>query len=1068
MTKNERLRKWCAHAIFFSVFLLLAGLSAYSQNEITVTGTVRSDSTNLSGVTVSLKTNPGRTTQTTNAGKYSLKVPANGVLIFTYIGYETLEQPIEGNSTINVKMISASTALDGVVVSVGFGTQKKTSMVSSITSIDPKELKGPTSNLTTMLAGRISGMVAYQRSGEPGSDGASFFIRGLGSFGSGKVDPLILIDGIESSTTDLARLQADDIATFSVLKDATASAVYGARGANGVLIITTKSGIIGTTAFSGRFENSVSTNTRNFMLTDNITYMELANEAAITRVAQGGLTYSQTKIDRTKLGDNPLLYPNNNWIKTLISDRTSNQRYNFNLSGGAAKARYYLAGTYNLDNGLLKQNSLNGFDNNIKLRNYSIRSNIDLRFTKTTTAEVRVYGQFDEYNGPMGDRQTDGRMANGGQAVFNRAVWSNPVMFPAVYPQEYLPFIKHPLFGNAIVPGTIGTLYSNPYAQMMSGYSQSSASTLQAQVEVKQDLGAIAPGLNARFMTYTKRYAYFDITRRNSPFYYSPLTTDDKTIGGLLNLNSGGLGSVGTTGTEYLSYNAADQFKMVNSIFYGEGALNYNHVFNEKHEVTGMVIGIMRTFLNGNAPTLEASLPARNLGVSGRFTYGYDSRYMAEFDFGYNGSERFAAESRYGFFPSFGLAWNASNEKFFEPIKHIITNLKIRGTLGIVGNDQIGSATDRFFYMSNVNMNDGGYYGTFGLDYTNGSNGISIGRYSNPAIVWEKSKQLNVGMDLSLFNALTLTVDAYKNTRSQILMPRSFIPTTMGLQANVSANVGKAQSSGVDLMLNYNKTINRDWWVQARGNLTYATSKVLVYDEPTYSSELSHLFHVGNSNAQVYGLIAERLFIDDKEVANSPKQSYGEYMAGDIKYRDMDGDGQITDNDKVPIGYPTTPEMIYGLGFSVGYKGFDLSTFFQGSGRSSFFINPQNISPFVRNGGSQNGLLQVVADNHWSEDNRNSYAMWPRLSNFFVNNNNQVSTWWMRDGSFLRLKNLEVGYTLPARLLSKVGFKTARAYVNGSNLLVWSKFDMWDPEMGGNGLGYPVQRVFNVGINFNL
>jgi hypothetical protein len=321
---------------------------------------------------------------------------------------------------------------------------------------------------------------------------------------------------------------------------------------------------------------------------------------------------------------------------------------------------------------------------------------------------------------------------------------------------------------------------------------------------------------------------------------------------------------------------------------------------------------------------------------------------------------------------------------------------------------------------------------------------------------------------VSLFKAFTITVDAYKNIRSQILQSRAYIPTTMGLQAGVSANVGKAQSSGVDLMLNYDKSINKNWWVQARGNLTYATSKILVYDEPVYAGNLNHLYRAGNSNAQAYGLIAERLFYDNKEVSNTPTQTFGEYTSGDIKYHDMDGDGQITGNDVVPIGYPTTPEIIYGFGFSTGYKGFDLSTFFQGSARSSFFINSRNISPFVRNEGAQNGLLKVIADDHWSEDKRNSYALWPRLSNFFINNNNQVSSWWMRDGSFLRLKTMEVGYTFPHRLLRRIGFKTARVYVNGSNLWVWSKFDMWDPEMGGNGLGYPVQRVYNVGINFNL
>lgn len=1068
MTKKHRLRRLGSCGLFFLLLLVFAHLDVSAQSEITVSGKIRSDSATLEGVSVSLKNNPAKSTQSGKGGLYSIKVPANGTLVFSYVGYQTLEQPIEGNSKIDVKLIADDKALETVVVSVGFGTQKKTSMVSSITSVEPRDLKGPTSNLTSMIAGRISGVVAYQRSGEPGSDNASFFIRGLGSFGAGKVDPLILVDGIESSSTDLARLQPDDIATFSVLKDATAAAVYGARGANGVLIITTKSGVAGSTSLTGRIENSVSTNTRNFKLTDNIAYMELANEAALTRNSPGGLPYSQTKINRTIAGDNPLLYPNNNWIDMLIKDYSMNQRYNFGLSGGSPKARYYLAGTYNVDNGLLKENSLNGFDNNIKLRNYSIRSNIDLRFTATTTASVRLYGQFDDYNGPIGDRQNDGRMANGGQKIFNQAIWSNPVMFPAIYPQEYLPHIKHPLFGNQVIPGTIGSLYVNPYASMMSGYAQMNSSTLQAQVEVKQDLAAITPGLSARAMAYTRRYAYFDMQRSYNPFYYTATTLDDKTVSALRVLNDGSTGSVGTTGSEFLVYNPDNEFKMVNSVFYTEAALNYNHTFNNVHEVSGMVIGIVRNYLNGNAGSLEASLPARNLGVSGRFTYGYDNRYMAEFDFGYNGSERFDEASRFGFFPSFGLAWNVSNEKFFEKANKIITNLKLRGTYGLVGNDQIGRSTDRFFYLSSANMSNDGYGYRFGLDYNYWRPGISLNRYANPDITWEKSKQLNVGMDLTLYKALTITVDAYRNIRSQILMARSYIPTTMGLQAGVSANVGKAQTQGVDIMLNYDKTINKNWWVQARGNFTYATSKILVYDEPPYSGNLAHLLHTGSSTSQVYGLIAERLFYDQKEVGNSPTQSYGDVMAGDIKYHDMDGDGKITSNDVVPIGYPTTPEIIYGFGFSAGYKGFDLSTFFQGSARSSFFINPQNISPFVRNGGSQNGLLQVIANDHWSEDNRNSYAFWPRLSNYFVANNNQTSTWWMRNGAFLRLKTLELGYTLPSTFLNRVGFKTARAYINGSNLFVWSPFDMWDPEMGGNGLGYPVQRVFNVGINFNL
>ncbi|MDE1190841.1 MAG: TonB-dependent receptor [Arachidicoccus sp.] len=1054
------------YVVLFIVTLLYS-VKIFSQHatNIEITGVVRSDSSILAGVTIVLKETGKVIGITDSKGGFKINAPTNGILIFSSIGYTKLEQPIAGNPVLNIILVSENNSLNDVVL-VGYGQQKKESIVGAITSINPKEIKGPTSNLTTMLAGRVAGMIAYQRSGEPGRDNASFFIRGLGSFGSGKVDPLIMIDGVESSTNDLARLQPDDIEGFSVLKDASSTAVYGARAANGVVLVTTKSGVAGKTKFNGRIENSISTNTENFKFANNITYMELANEAATTRDALGQLPYSQVKIDHTKARDNPLLYPNNNWIDQLISDYTMNQRYNINISGGADKAKYYLSGTYNIDNGILKQEKLNGFNNNIKLKNYAVRSKVDLKFTKTTNVQVMVYAQFDDYNGPVGARQTDGTIANGGTTIFNEAIWSNPVMFPAIYPSSYLPYIHHPLFGNAIIPGTTSTLYQNPFADMVKGHSEYNSSTVQAQIDLKQDLNWILPGLNFNAMSYVERYGYFDVTRQYNPFYYTPSTLDGKTIDQLLVLNGGGIGSVGTTGTEYLDYSEGN--KIVNSTFYAQASVNYNHTFNNVHNVSGMVIGTMRNYNTGNAGTLEASLPQRNLGVSGRASYTYDRRYLLEFDFGYNGSEKFASDNRFGFFPSIGFAWNVSNEKFLKDNK-VLNNLKLRGTYGIVGNDQIGSSDDRFFYMSNVNMNNATYASTFGTDYGYTVNGISISRYANNNITWEKSKQADLGLDATLFKDLNITVDAYNYNRSNILMARSYIPSTMGLEAGVSANVGKANSKGIDASLQYNKTISNSWWIQSRANFTYATSKVTVYDEPDYGSQnLAYLSHVGNSTSQVYGYIAERLFVDDNEVANSPKQTFGEYMGGDIKYRDINGDGQITTNDVVPIGYPTTPEINYGFGFSVGYKNFDFSMFFEGIGRTSFWINPQNISPFVLNGSSQNELLKTVADSHWSENNQNVYAFWPRLSSYYIDNNNQTSTWWMRNGAFLRLKSAEFGYTLPSKMLTKIGFNTGRIYVNGSNLFLLSKFKMWDPEMGGNGLGYPLQRVFNIGLNFGL
>ncbi|HTM98788.1 MAG TPA: TonB-dependent receptor, partial [Pedobacter sp.] len=1020
---------------------------------ITITGQILgADNTPLGGATV--KTKDGKATSVTDAnGKFKITVPDNTVvLVFSFVGYKTQEINIAGRTVIDVQLLEDNNALNEVNVVVAYGTQKKESMVSSITSINPKELKGPTSNLTTMLAGKIAGVVAFQRSGEPGQDNANFLIRGVGSFGTGKIDPLILIDGMESTPTDLARMQPDDIAGFSVLKDAAAASLYGARGANGVILVNTKSGAEGKTKFNFRAENSVSSNTQNFKLADNITYMKLANEAVLTRTLPGFKSapqpYSQTKIDRTAAGWNPLLYPNNDWIGALIKDYTMNQRFNMNMSGGGKGARYYIAGTFNRDNGVLKSGALNKYDNNIKLKTSQVRSNVDVNLTPTTTGTIRTSGTFDDYQGPIG----------GGSNVFSQALWSNPVLFPAVYPASALPLVKHPLFGNTPI-GSGNVYYNNPYANMVSGFQQYNTSTLNVQLEIKQDFKFVTPGLTARAMGYTTRYSYFDLSRRFNPFFYSATPKDSKGENYELSLLNE---QASPAPTEYLNYTPGS--RTANTTTYLEAAVNYNRTFKEKHAVAALLITTMRNYLTANANDLQAALPARNQGLSGRFTYAYASRYLFEANFGYNGSERFARNNRFGFFPSIGVGWNVSNEQFFESLKSTISNLKFRATFGLVGNDQIGNPADRFFYLANVNLN-GGLLGGFGTDFNTSRPSIGISRYPNENITWEVSKSTNLGMDLSLFNSLNLVVDIYKNHRSNILMTRSYIPSTMGLAAAIQSNVGEAESKGLDLSLDYNKTIGK-LWLQGRGTFTYATSKLLVNEEPNYG-KLTYLSKVGNSLGQNYGYIAERLFVDDEEVRNSPRQSFGSepVRGGDIKYRDVNGDGAISSLDIVPLGLPVTPEIIYGLVLSAGYKNFDISAAFQGSDRSSLFINPSNITPFALNGSNQNGLLQSIADSYWSEDNRNMQAFWPRLSPSFSSNNSQISNWWMRSGSFLRLKSAEVGYNFSGDITKRIGVNSLRLYASGTNLFVKSSFKMWDPEQGGNGLGYPLQKVFNFGLN---
>jgi TonB-linked SusC/RagA family outer membrane protein len=1008
-----------------------------AQTKKTVTGTVvDAKGEPLPGVTITLE---GKTKGviTDSDGNYSIEISANDKLLFSYIGMETQTIEVGDRKTINVTLQEKFSELEEVVV-VGFGIQKKTDLIGSVVSANVSDLrKISSSNVTTMLAGNIAGMISYQRSGEPGADNADFFIRGVTTFGY-KKDPLILIDGIEVSRTDLARMQPDDIQNFSIMKDATSTAVYGARGANGVISITTKEGKEGKLNISVRAENATSMPTRNVELADPITYMKLANEAVLTRNPIGETPYLKSKIDNTIAGINPYVYPAIDWYQQMFNDNTSVQRLNLNASGGGKVARYYLAATFNRDNGILKVDNRNNFNNNIKLLTYSLRSNVNFNLTKTTAAALKISAVIDDYTGPI----------DGGTLVYNQVMHANPVLFPPYYePDEANIASRHILFGNA---GSQSPSYINPYAEMVKGYKDYSSTKIDAQFEVSQDLAFVTEGLSIKALFNTSRYSYFDVSRFYNPYYYK-VGGYDKTNGvySLTGLNE-------TTGTEYLGYREGT--KMVSSSTYIELMTNYSRTFEEDHAVSAMLVYIMRSSLTGNAGSLQLSLPHRNVGLSGRTTYSYKGKYFGEFNFGYNGSERFHKSHRFGFFPSAGLAWTISKEDFWH--SDIVSNLKLRGTYGLVGNDAIGSDYDRFFYLSNVDMNADSRAAQFGIpgNYYR-QTGVYVTRNANNDISWEVARKTNLGFELGLFEKLTLEADYFKEHRTNILMNRASIPATMGLTTTERANVGEAQSQGIDGSIDYSTSIGHSIWLKARANFTFATSEFLKYEEPKYKE--AYRSHVGRSLSQLTGLIAERLFIDEADVANSPEQTYGEYMAGDIKYRDVNGDGKITDADAVPIGYPTTPEIIYGFGLSGGYKNFDLSVFFQGSARSSFWVDAYNTSPFAR----ETQLLKAYADSYWSEDNRDLYALWPRLSpNVVANNVSPNSTWFMHDGSFLRLKSLEAGYTLPINWMKKIHLSNARFYLNGTNILCFSAFRLWDIEMGGNGLGYPIQKTYNIGV----
>lgn len=1084
---NKTLQKLCRSSccLFFLLSCLNSG-NVFSQTKKTITGKVTDTlGLPLPAVVVAAVNKPNQGTQTDNNGKYVLDVLPGTLLRFSYVGYKEQRVTVgESTNIINIRLLENNIQADEVVITALGQKQRKEAIVGSVTTVKVANLKIPSSNLTNALSGQIAGVIGYQRSGQPGQDNSQFFIRGVTTFGY-KQDPLILIDNVELTSSDLARLQVDDIESFSILKDASATALYGARGANGVILVSTKEGKEGKSKISFRLENSISQSTQTLQLADPVTYMNLYNEATIGRDPQAGPKFSQNQLINTQAtvnkspGYNEYVYPAVDWLGLLFKKRTTTQRANLSVSGGGGVARYYVAGSYNRDNGVLNQDIKNNNDNNVKYSNYQLRSNVNIDVSKTTQLIVRLSGNFSEYAGPLA---TDGGFSTD---LYNVAVHTSPVLFPAFFPADAAnQNVQHILFGNEGGTTQNSILYNNPYAALLRGHKNSSESRMSAQFEVNQNLDFLTEGLSFKSIFSTNRYSYFDSQLAYSPFYYSAENYDRLTNQYSLKwINSGVENNPPNIAQEYLSYYPGEP--NISTFLYGQASLNYNRTFSTNHTVSGTLIGTgqQTTYSNAKDPktdkrTLQYSLPYRNLGLAGRLTYAFKNKYFIESNFGYNGSERFSADHRFGFFPTIGAGWLVSNEKFWEKFAGVVTRLKLRGSYGLVGNDAIGD--QRFFYQSDVNLNGGGNYAQFGYNGASSRSGVYINSYENPSITWETSRQTNLALEMTLFKNMNIIAEVYNNYRYNIYMQRKNLPSTLGLEAvdqnnnpNVGANIGIARSRGIDLSMDYKLNIN-EFSFALRSNLTFAKNKYVNFEEPQWMEPWRYT--TGQAINRNYGFIAERLFVDDKEVLNSPVQKFGSKLpkGGDIKYRDLNGDGKIDDADKAFIGYPQSPEIVYGFGFSSSYKGFDLSAFFTGQGRVSFFIDPKKVSPFVPSeekyiyGNTQ--LLKDFADNHWSPENQNLYALYPRLSitGDDLANNAQTSTWWMRNGSMLRLKSVEFGYTLPSRISKSIRLSSCRIYFNGLNLVTWSPFKMWDPEQGGNGFAYPIQKVFNVGVNVNL
>ncbi len=1001
-----------------------------SRPKTTVSGTVISalDNQPLIGAAVLVDNNAALAAVTDIDGNYSIDIPAGAAdIYFSCMGYETKVIPVKDLVLLKLVSMSESSSLIEDAVVVGFGVQKKETVVGAIQAVKPATLDYPSSNLTASFAGKIAGVISTQTSGEPGADGANFWIRGISTFGT-NTSPLIVLDGVEINTTMLNSIAPETIESFSVLKDATATALYGSRGANGVMIITTKNGKdMERMSINVRVENGWSMPTSVQKIADGVTYMEAFNEA------MGMQYYSQDKIDGTRESLSPYVFPDNNWYEVLFKKSTMNQNVNVNVTGGGKRIDYFLNATFFNENGILRSGNESSFNTNINYKKFLFQSNVNAWITNTTKLGIRMNTQLHYRHAPYESVNN----------LFYYTMRSNPVHFPVTWPsEEDDTFVR---YGSADDPNG-GNNELNPYALMNRGYSDRHYSYFTEVITLDQDLKFITPGLKAKAQASFYNYVYAATSKLVIPHYY-------KLVDYSLNPETGKYdyvtSAIGAAPQDYYSIaTSKDGYREISF----QGSLEYTRNFAGDHDVNALLLYHQKEKVFNTPSAAENEvLPYREQGLAGRVTYAYKNTYMLEANFGYNGSENFARGKRFGFFPSMAIGYNISNERFFRPAKDVVSLLKFRLSYGQSGNDALSV---RFPYLTEVRTNQSMYW-KIGPEFSS-IYGTTIATLGNEDATWEVSTKLNFGVELGLFNDFTLIVDIFRDNRTGIFMQRRSVPYSAGYSDTKPwSNIGAVLNRGIDASFEYNKVFSKDFTFSAKGSLTYAHNEITERDEPVgilpYQSEIGHPIN------SVTGLVACGLFKDQDDIDSSPVQTYQTARPGDIKYMDLNGDGKIDDNDMTIIGRPSTPELVYGFGASVQYKHFDASFFFQGQALSSILMS--NMHPFCDSGVSGFGLTQWIADGHWSVNNPNPDAAYPRLDSDWNQNNTKTSTFWMRNGSFIRLKTVELGYT----------WKWFRFYATGSNLLTFTKFKYWDPGLGsGNGLSYPLQRTFNVGVQYNF
>ena len=985
-------------------------------------------------------------------GLYEIFVTKKSVVLkFTYIGFKTSE--IRTNASTNIYDVTLEEQVNELeeTVIVGYGTQRKISNIGAQSSMKMEDIKTPSASLTTTLAGRLAGVVAVQRTGEPGKDAADIWIRGISTPNTSS--PLVLVDGVERSFNDI---DPEDIESLTTLKDASATAVYGVRGANGVILIKTKPGKVGKPTVSADYYESFTRFTKMVDLADGITYMNAANEA----MRNDGIAtkYTEDQIRNTIAGKDPYLYPNVDWLKEIFNDWGHNRRVNVNVRGGSEKVAYYASVSYFNETGMtVTDKNINTYDSKMKYSRYNFTTNLNIDVTPTTKVEIGAQGYLGEGNYP----------AISSADLYNAAMSISPVEYPKMF------FVN----GEAFVPGTsTNNNFNNPYSQATRrGYDNLTKNQIYSNLRVTQDLDMLTKGLKLTAMYAFDVYNEIHVHQDRAESTYNFLDTSVP-----YDMNGQPILQRIYEGSNVLSYK---QETSGNKKTYLEASLNYDRTFNDDHRVSALFQFNQQSKLLYPKGTLEDAIPYRMMGIAGRATYSWKDRYFAEFNIGYNGAENFSPKHRFGTFPAFGVGWVVSNEKFWQPLSKAVSFLKIRYTDGKVGNSEVSDR--RFMYLDQ--MKENGDYG-----YKFGPNGTKWSGYEtvNMAVdlIWEESRKQDLGIDLKLFNDdLSIVFDLFKERRENILVKREHsIPSFLGYNTSAPyGNIGIIENKGFDGTIEYNKRINKDWVIALRGNVTFNKDKWIQGELPEQKYEWMNQY--GHNINGVKGYVAEGLFtqaeIDDmargeslsdakKSITPKPFASqFGTVKAGDIKYKDLNNDGQIDAYDQPYISRGDVPTTVYGFGFTVGWKDLSVGMMFQGVAGAERVLNGSSVNPF--NGGGGSGNLYSNIGDRWTEENPDQNAFYPRLSYGSETtsniNNFQKRTWWVRNMNFLRLKTLQISYNLPKPWVNKVHLKNAAVYVMGTNLFTLSRFKLWDPELNtNNGSSYPNTTSYSVGINFTF